>query len=149
MPPRSKDNTGDTPPAPVARPRRRRTTVVEDEFRQWATGAQLDDAPCPPPVDPGGAVEPAAEAPIAVPGASAGPDVPPGAVLGAQDGSGGHAVVMAGTFVIYDDGKGGLVLVVTDPEGNVTRKHIPAAVVGMARGGGLMGRMFGLKGLMG
>ena len=40
----------------------------------------------------------------------------------------GPIPALAGTFVIYEDGKGGYVLVV-DVGGEVTHKHIPAAMV--------------------
>lgn len=53
---------------------------------------------------------------------------------------------LAGTFAIYDDGHGGFVLV-TDVGGDVTRKHIPAAIVKMATGGGVLGGQ--LRKLMG
>ena len=42
----------------------------------------------------------------------------------------GPIPALAGTFVIYEDGKGGYVLVV-DVGGEVTHKHIPAAMVKM------------------
>jgi hypothetical protein len=40
---------------------------------------------------------------------------------------------LAGTFALYEDGVGGFVLV-TDVGGEVTRKHIPGALVKMALG---------------
>jgi hypothetical protein len=53
---------------------------------------------------------------------------------------------MAGTFAVYEDGKGGYVLV-TDVGGDVTRKAIPAALVKMATGNGVLaGRMRALMG---
>lgn len=50
-----------------------------------------------------------------------------------------HVPMLAGTFAIYPDGSGGLVLV-TDMEGSgVQRRAIPARLVKMATGGGLLG----------
>jgi hypothetical protein len=61
----------------------------------------------------------------------------------------GPAPMLAGTFAIYEDGNGGFVLVTdTTPDGtDPQRKHIPAALVKMATGGGLIGRK--LSGLFG
>jgi hypothetical protein len=47
--------------------------------------------------------------------------------------------MMAGTFALYDDGHGGIVLV-TDVNGEVTKKAIPAALVKLATGDGTMSR---------
>lgn len=47
--------------------------------------------------------------------------------------------VLAGTFALYDDGKGGYVLV-TDVGGETTRKAIPAALVKMATGNGAVSK---------
>lgn len=45
--------------------------------------------------------------------------------------------VAAGTFVIYEDGKGGFVLVTDMPEqGGVRHQHIPRALIKMVTGGG-------------
>lgn len=56
----------------------------------------------------------------------------------------GPAPVAAGTFAIYEDGQGGYVLVADMPaHGGITRRHIPAAIVKMATGGGLIARRFG------
>ncbi len=51
----------------------------------------------------------------------------------------GPIPVLAGTFALYEDGKGGVVLV-TEVGGEVTRKHIPAALVKMAMGDGAVSR---------
>lgn len=47
--------------------------------------------------------------------------------------------MMAGTFALYDDGHGGIVLV-TDVNGEITKKAIPAALVKLATGDGMMAR---------
>lgn len=54
--------------------------------------------------------------------------------------------VMSGTFALYEDGKGGFVLV-TDMAGTVQRKHIPAGLVKMAMGDGAMSKR--LRAMMG
>jgi hypothetical protein len=55
--------------------------------------------------------------------------------------------MLAGTFAIYEDGHGGYVLVTDTPAYGIIRKHVPAALVKIATGGGVMGRklsaMFG------
>jgi hypothetical protein len=55
--------------------------------------------------------------------------------------------LIAGTFALYDDQNGGYVLVTETTEHGLTRKHIPAAMVKLATGGGLLGRK--LAGLVG
>jgi hypothetical protein len=50
--------------------------------------------------------------------------------------------MLAGTFAIYEDGAGGFVLVTETTEHGVQRKVIPAALVKMATGGGMLGRRF-------
>lgn len=48
-----------------------------------------------------------------------------------------------GTFAIYEDGQGGFMLVTDMPDhGGVARRHIPAALVKMASGGGMLSRKF-------
>lgn len=64
---------------------------------------------------------------------------PDGKPLGWEDGRDGPAPILAGTFAIYEDGGGGFVLV-TDVAGDVTRKHVPAAVVKLAMGEGAISR---------
>jgi len=59
---------------------------------------------------------------------------------------GGPVPQLAGTFALYDDDHGGYVLV-TDVGGDVTRKHIPAALVRMAMGDGVVSRR--VRALMG
>lgn len=58
----------------------------------------------------------------------------------------GPIPALAGTFALYEDGTGGFVLV-TDVGGEVTRKHIPAALVRMAMGDGAISRK--VRALMG
>lgn len=53
----------------------------------------------------------------------------------------------AGTYAIYDDGAGGVMLVVGQSTGEVVRKHIPAAMMKMAERFGGAGS--GLAGLFG
>lgn len=48
--------------------------------------------------------------------------------------------VIAGTFAIYEDGHGGFVLVTDTVQHGTDRRHIPAAMVKMATGGGIVGR---------
>lgn len=56
----------------------------------------------------------------------------------------GPAPVAAGTFAIYEDGHGGYVLVADMPaHGGITRRHIPAAIVKMATGSGILARRLG------
>lgn len=52
-----------------------------------------------------------------------------------------------GTFAIYPDGQGGYVLVTDTAEHGTDRRHIPAAMVKLATGGGIIGRR--LAGLFG
>lgn len=51
--------------------------------------------------------------------------------------------LLAGTFAIYEDGKGGYVLVTNTDEHGTQRKHIPGALVKMMNGNSLVGRLFG------
>lgn len=51
----------------------------------------------------------------------------------------GPVPMMAGTFALYDDGHGGVVLV-TDIGGEITKKAIPAALVKLTTGDGTMSR---------
>ncbi len=52
------------------------------------------------------------------------------------------APMLAGKFAIYEDGKGGFILM-TETEGHgVQRKHIPAALVKLATSPGILGRKF-------
>lgn len=51
--------------------------------------------------------------------------------------------MVAGTFALYEDGVGGFVLVTQTEKFGVDRKHIPAALVKMAMGGGILGRKLG------
>jgi len=53
---------------------------------------------------------------------------------------------MAGTFALYEDGHGGYVLV-TQVNDEITRKHIPAGIVKLAMGNGLVARQ--MRSLMG
>lgn len=56
----------------------------------------------------------------------------------------GPDILIAGTFAIYDDGRGGYVLVTETEAHGVIRKHIPSALVKLvAGGGGIMGRIAG------
>lgn len=50
--------------------------------------------------------------------------------------------VLEGTFALYPDGQGGYVLVTYTEAHGLDRKHIPAALVKMATGGGVIGRRF-------
>lgn len=50
---------------------------------------------------------------------------------------------LAGTFAIYEDGNGGFVLVTETDQHGTMRKHVPAALVKMATGGGMLGRKLG------
>lgn len=50
---------------------------------------------------------------------------------------------LAGTFAIYADGRGGYVLVTDTVDQGTTRKHIPAALVKLATGNGVIGKIFG------
>jgi hypothetical protein len=52
----------------------------------------------------------------------------------------GPEPMLAGTFALYEDGQGGFVLVTDTEDHGEQRKHIPAALVKMATGGGLIGR---------
>jgi hypothetical protein len=54
----------------------------------------------------------------------------------------GPAPMLAGTFAIYEDGTGGYVLVTDTQDHGVSRKHIPAAMVKMVTGGGLLAKRF-------
>lgn len=53
---------------------------------------------------------------------------------------------VAGTFALYEDGNGGFVLV-TDIDGDTTRKHIPGALVKLAMGEGAISKR--MRALMG
>lgn len=55
--------------------------------------------------------------------------------------------MLAGTFAIYEDGRGGFVLVTDTTEYGERRNHIPAAMVKVVSGGGLIGSR--LRGLFG
>lgn len=55
----------------------------------------------------------------------------------------GPAPLAAGTFAIYEDGQGGYVLVTDMPGSGVQRKHIPAALVKLVTGGGVLSRRLG------
>lgn len=65
----------------------------------------------------------------------------------AATGAAGPEALLAGTFALYEDGQGGYVLVTDTVQHGTDRKHIPAALVKMATGGGIIGRklagMFG------
>lgn len=50
----------------------------------------------------------------------------------------GPAPVIAGTFAIYEDGRGGYVLVTDTEAHGISRQHIPGALIKLA-GGGLLG----------
>lgn len=50
-----------------------------------------------------------------------------------------HTPLMAGTFALYGDGKGGLVLVTETADGGVQRRQIPARLIKLATGGGILG----------
>lgn len=50
------------------------------------------------------------------------------------------APMLAGTFAIYEDGQGGYVLVTDTPDHGMMRKHIPAGLVKLATGGGMVSR---------
>lgn len=63
-------------------------------------------------------------------------EVPP-----AQHPDTGPAALAQGTFALYDDGRGGLVLVVQPVGQEIQRKHIPAAAVKM--GQRVLGQLFG------
>lgn len=65
----------------------------------------------------------------------------------AAAGAAGPTPVLAGTFAIYEDGKGGYVLVTDTVQHGEDRRHIPAAMVKLATGGGLVSRR--LAGLLG
>lgn len=52
------------------------------------------------------------------------------------------APVVAGTFAVYEDGGGGIVLVVDTGDGP-QRKHIPAALIKLAMRTGALGKVFG------
>ena len=55
----------------------------------------------------------------------------------------GPVPMCAGTFAIYEDGLGGFMLVTDMPNhGGVAKRHIPAALVKMATGGGMISRRF-------
>jgi hypothetical protein len=55
----------------------------------------------------------------------------------------GPKLLIGGTFAIYEDGRGGLVLV-TDVEGRgEERRAVPAAVIKMMTGHGPVARMMG------
>lgn len=51
----------------------------------------------------------------------------------------------AGTYAVYDDGKGGVVLVLAQSTGETAHRHIPAGLLKMAEkfGGGGLGALFG------
>lgn len=55
--------------------------------------------------------------------------------------------MLEGTFAIYQDGHGGFVLVTDTVQHGTDRRHIPAAMVKLATGGGMISRrlagMFG------
>jgi len=57
------------------------------------------------------------------------------------------APILAGKFGIYEDGKGGYWLITETDAHGMQRKHIPAALVKLATGQGLMGKR--LTGLFG
>jgi hypothetical protein len=48
--------------------------------------------------------------------------------------------VIAGTFALYEDGAGGYVLVTETVAHGTQRKHIPAGLVKLATGGGMLSR---------
>jgi hypothetical protein len=80
------------------------------------------------------------------PGDVVGPDHFPPVQLPDDDQAAALPVpVIAGTFAIYEDGRGGFVLVTDTEQHGQRRDHIPSAVVRLASGGGLIGRKF--KGL--
>jgi hypothetical protein len=56
----------------------------------------------------------------------------------------GPVLVGQGTYAVYEDGKGGYMLVTTDAEGNVAQQPVPAMIVAAARGEGMMGNMPGV-----
>ena len=102
---------------------------------------QHDYAAPEPPFPPDGPhpVAPDAddEAQAAIPAAGPPPDAPPAPVP-----------LFAGTYAIYDDGHGGIVMVLQPKEGDVLTKHIPAAMIKMAEKFGGMGGA-GIAGLFG
>lgn len=53
--------------------------------------------------------------------------------------------LFAGTYAVYDDGSGGVVLVLGQSTGETVHKHIPAGLIRMAErfGGGGIGGLFG------
>ena len=57
---------------------------------------------------------------------------------------------VAGTFAVYDDDRGGIMLVIGTADGQTHHRHIPAAMVKMGEklmgGGGPLGALFGLGG---
>lgn len=76
--------------------------------------------------------------PVAVTDEAPPADAPPAPVM-----------LFAGTHAVYDDGAGGVVLVIRDREGNTIQKRLPANLIKMAEkaasGGGLgaLGALFG------
>lgn len=53
------------------------------------------------------------------------------------------APMLAGTFAVYEDGQGGFVLVTQTEQHGVDRRHIPAGLVKMAMGNGIVGKTLG------
>src|SRR3954469_16701086 len=64
----------------------------------------------------------------------------PTALEQAAAGADGPTPVIAGTFAVYEDGRGGYVLVTDTAQYGTDRRHIPAAMVKMASGGGILSR---------
>lgn len=95
------------------------------------------DTPCKPSCGWTPGTDPAperdAEAVTATPAAAAPPS--------------GPEPMAAGTYAIYDDGSGGVVLVLGTREGEVHQKHVPAMAIKMAEK--LMGGASPLAGLLG
>ena len=107
--------TAPTPPDAPSAPRRAASLPPEQ--------------PAPENVSSDPVAAPTAPEDTAVPAVPEGPAVP----------------VVAGTYAVYSDGGGGLVLVATDQEGNTHRKRVPAPMLKMGATllGGRLGKIFG------
>jgi hypothetical protein len=134
------------------------STEREETGHRGTSGAQLENAP-----DLGVSGQPAEYAPMpAAPDTSTPPEPHREPRESPPPGTERHAEIMAqaaapapewaGTFAIYADPKdqGGYVLNIRLDDGTEQVKRIPSAVVALANGGGgLVGRLTGIKNLFG
>ncbi len=94
-----------------------------------------------PPAGTGWA-EKASERPVPAPVESPAPGSAAHEALVAEAATQQPRPVFAGTFAIYQDGRGGFMLVVQHEDGTIDQKHIPAGMVKLAQSG-FMEKMMG------